>query len=187
MITVPKPKQPPLQIPSEKSSQPIRLSFTPTTTTPMGPPKQATKLNLKRSHAAIDKTPVSNADGQPPRKILKLKVNPFKVQEIQRSSPHPVALSRAPSTSSRSSPAPRFSPAPVPAITPHPAPLSHSASPLDSSTSPAPFSASAPGQLVVKARKPLPDSAPSPPSLSTPPVKKRSIVLKLKDPSLKPS
>jgi hypothetical protein len=139
----------------------------------MAPPKQAPKPSLKRPHPASDKAPSSNADGSPPRKILKLKVNSFKVEQIQRSSPNPGLHQRAQPTGARSSPVPRLSPPLVVHSTygqpPNP---STSAAPA-----PATSSTPGPGPIVVKARKPLPDSAPTPPP---PLVRKPSIVLKLK-------
>jgi hypothetical protein len=141
----------------------------------MAPPKQAPKPSLKRPHPAPDKAPSSNADGSPPRKILKLKVNSFKVEQIQRSSPNPGSHQRAQPTATRSSPVPRLSPP----LVVHPAygqPLNPSASPAPA-PAPATSSTPAPGPIVVKARKPLPDSAPTPPP---PLVRKPSIVLKLK-------
>jgi len=149
---------------------PVRLSFTtaiatPITTPPMGPPKQTPKASLKRPHHQVDKTPSTTQDGPPPQKVIKLKVNSSKLQQIQSVTPNPAAYRRAQSTPS----APRPSPAPSSILTPTPPPL-------NPSMSPAPISTPQSGPVVVKARRPLPDSAPAPPPL----VKKPSIVLKLK-------
>lgn len=117
----------------------------------MKPPKRPAPLESRES-----------LDGQPPRKIIKLKINTSKVEEIQRLAPNPGNLG-AKSFSSHSSPGPR----PSPAVTASPGP--------SPSHAPAPVMATLPSSLVpipAKARKPLPDSAPNPPQ----PVRKQSII-----------
>ncbi|RFU28361.1 hypothetical protein B7463_g7967, partial [Scytalidium lignicola] len=111
--------------------------------------------------------PPDSSNGTPPSKIIKLKINGSKLEAIQRSRANPTP------PSAKVLPPPASLPAQDPQIVPQTVVSQQVRAPVVSALNPNPTASVSPTP-PIKARKPLPDSAP--PSLQ----RKPSIILKLK-------